>query len=190
MLINNNKQYKQEVLFDGCKLFYKDRSKIEITLVEHVSAGVVEVIGYDLLAKDESPRLYVDANALVNKFSNDLISNRLQEYINAHKIAINSTANVNNIGAPSSNVSNTCTTKKNDNNHLLRIRSEVLKELKKEYLLTRIQLEDCPGGSKGARYVVLTPCFYDKVDVETGLLDLQCMKPVDVIPAQVKRSTM
>lgn len=57
-----NSLYCQHILYDGSQIFWRQRTSIDITIVEHRSesvASIIEVIAYDPLIREEANRIYL-----------------------------------------------------------------------------------------------------------------------------------
>lgn len=156
-------KYRQEVIFDGVKVFWKTRAHLEVTLVEHFDSNAIEVIGFDPAVKDEAPRLYVDTVLLGKALSEEDIEDKIADASLLKKSMDKA-----------------------------RLRAQCIQEMKKEYLLARVQMNtDCVHferrpGEPGPWYISLTPHAHDAI-AKNGLSVVQCMKPEGLVPAQVKR---
>ncbi len=60
------------VLYSGKKSFWKSNISIEVMLVQHFPAHVIEIIAYDHGMKCEAPHLYVNENVLLLKLDSHI----------------------------------------------------------------------------------------------------------------------
>jgi hypothetical protein len=55
-----------KVLFEGTKTFWKTRSSVNVTIVEHHGHDVVEVVAYEPTLQVEAPRLYLEIGRVIS----------------------------------------------------------------------------------------------------------------------------
>ena len=69
---------RTEVLFDGSKSFWRERTALDILIVQHSSNNCLEVIAYNPENDLEAPRLYLNKSFVVTKFNTDDYEERLK----------------------------------------------------------------------------------------------------------------
>lgn len=169
--------YSPTVIYDGAQYFWKNKSSIYLTIVEHCSSyfpGVVEVIAYDPLLREEAPRLYLHLDEIEKQVDRRRLSVHIQ-------IAVDRRG---------------CST---DIVDFSQLRKQVFKTLKVDYLLTRISInsknhnnldklrnlvEDRRADNEWS--ISLIAHFNDPKDEDGNLLVL-CQKPLLLTPYEVTR---
>lgn len=69
------------IFYSGTKFFWKQQQNIDIYIYLHIQQNIIEIIGFTDKSLHELPRLYFDVNKLVEYIGEDLINQRLNDYI-------------------------------------------------------------------------------------------------------------
>lgn len=167
--------FTQQVIFDGKQVFRKNRTSIELTLIEHTSAsaavhGVLEIVAYDPLLREEASRLYLRLDTLEAALQRHLLP-KLQ-------------AELDRSGNPNTAI----------------LSQMLLVELKVEYVLTRLSLNSKNRNNvaklrnlvdnldnENAWSISLVAHFYDAKS-SSGQLEVVCEKPAKLVPAVLKHA--
>lgn len=165
------------ILYEGDQYFWKNKTSIHLTIAEHTSEylpGIVEIIAYDPILREEAPRLYVSLSEMEDCIDQSKIDVRLQ-------IAVDKAS----------------TGSETIDERLLR--QQVIRDLKVDYLLTRISInsknhnnvdklrnliEDRRSDNEWT--ISLIAHFHDQKD-DLGQLTLLCSLPRLLTPLRVHR---
>lgn len=168
-------RFTQKVVFEGKQVFRAQRTSVEITLIEHTTdslctAGVLEIVAFDPMLREEAPRLYLCLKTLEFQLK-PLLATKLQLAIDKDS-AIDRDA----------------------------VSNKLLLDLKMEYVLTRLSLHSRNlNNIDKLRNLVdnqehdyswsisLVPHFYD-AKAPSGQLVVICDKPANLVPAALSHA--
>lgn len=68
-----------KVLYDGTKSFWRTGENIDVRIIEHIDALVIEVIAFDLEKYEEADRLYIDADKLFKKLETSELLEKVEQ---------------------------------------------------------------------------------------------------------------
>lgn len=60
-----------DIVFQGCKFFWCTRNNVDVSIVNHASSGIVEVVVYEPSLDVEAARIYLSLHALRSKLVQD-----------------------------------------------------------------------------------------------------------------------
>lgn len=61
------------MIYQGPKVFWKTKVTLEVCVVEHFIYGVLEIVCFDSVLKEEAPRLFIDDNVLQSKIDASIV---------------------------------------------------------------------------------------------------------------------
>jgi hypothetical protein len=68
---------KIEQIFEGVKFYWRSRTTIDITMVEHLNHKVIEIITYEPNINKEGSRIYIDAEVLRARMDQSIVDEQV-----------------------------------------------------------------------------------------------------------------
>lgn len=144
---------RHATIYEGTKNFWRTRTNVDLTFVEHVDLAIIEIISFNPDSHKEGPRIYVDAKRLYGLLDETTIEEKVsakrEELVRQRK------------RVPGEE-----------------LRKGVIHSLANAYILARIALQD--DAEPDAFGIVLQPSEGDKVDKETKQLKFIIPKPENI----------
>jgi hypothetical protein len=74
-----NRPLAVEVLFEGCKNFWREEAMVDIIIVAHENYGLIEIVTYAPVIDREAPRLYLDEDILFSLLDTEQCEESLRD---------------------------------------------------------------------------------------------------------------
>ena len=68
-----------KTLYDGTKSYWRTRETVDVRIIDHIDASVLEIVAFNVEQYDEADRLYMDAKQLYKKLENAELIEKVEE---------------------------------------------------------------------------------------------------------------